>query len=120
MGDLTAHFSKSEFACPCCGLVGMDDDFMEKLEEARVRSKIGYHINSGRRCHNHNEAVGGSPTSSHMKGNAADISARTDYIRYRILEGLLRAGFTRIGIAKTFIHVDDDETKNAGRVWIYE
>lgn len=32
-------------------------------------------VNSGYRCQALNKAVGGSPTSSHMKGEAADITA---------------------------------------------
>jgi zinc D-Ala-D-Ala carboxypeptidase len=33
------------------------------------------HINSGYRSPDHNKAIGGVPTSSHIKGEAADIDA---------------------------------------------
>lgn len=42
-----------------------------------LRDKLGkpMHVNSGYRCKELNEAVGGVPTSQHMKGEAADIAA---------------------------------------------
>lgn len=41
-----------------------------------LRDKLGVpvHVNSGYRCPELNEAVGGVPTSQHQKGEAADLS----------------------------------------------
>lgn len=41
-----------------------------------IRSLIGYaiHIDSGYRCQKLNDAIGGSHSSQHMKGQAADIT----------------------------------------------
>ena len=44
--------------------------------------------------------------SQHELGLAADISAESSREKFAIVECLLAAGFTRIGMAKTFIHVD--------------
>jgi hypothetical protein len=37
----------------------------------------------------------------------------------QIVRGLLDAGFTRIGIAKTFIHADDDAESPQQVMWLY-
>ncbi len=70
-------------------------------------------VNSGYRCPDHNRAVGGSPTSSHLDGLAADISTPDHQTRYRIARALLLAGFRRVIIYrdKGFVHVDVDPDK---------
>jgi len=35
------------------------------------------------------------------------------------VNALLKAGFTRIGIASSFVHVDCDPTKPAQVIWTY-
>jgi len=41
-----------------------------------------------------------------------DIQAKTDYYRFKIVYGLMMAGFKRILIYKTFIHADTDTNKS--------
>lgn len=117
------HFSADEFACKgrdCCGGKSeMDVHFMLMLESARYNARIAFRINSGWRCVVHNSAVGGKKTSSHLEGMAADIKADTPRQFYIIVTTLIKAGFTRIGIGKTFVHVDNDPNKNPGRIWPY-
>ena len=48
----------------------------------------------------------GIPASTHTVGAAADIHCTESRQRALILCGLIEAGFSRIEIAKTFIHVD--------------
>ena len=98
----------------------MDRDFVNKLNEARIISDIPYFITSGYRCKRHNKAVGGTSTSSHTKGLAVDINAKNSRQKYLIVKGLLDVGFTRIGIGKNFIHVDDDKKKDKKVIWGYE
>ena len=57
--------------------------------------------------------------SSHQKGIAADIKSRSSRNRSAILDGLIKAGFTRIGIGKTWIHVDNDPLKARRVTWLY-
>lgn len=97
----------------------MDPDFIGRLDFARALAGIPFRITSGYRTPEHNKDAGGSPTSSHLVGLAADISARTNRHRWEIVSALIAAGFTRIGIAKTFIHVDQDPAKNHSRIWLY-
>ncbi len=109
----------SEFSCPCCGLgfEKMDEDFIFDLRRARTIAGVLFRFNSTIRCVEHNKFVGGSKTSSHLKGLAADIEVRTSYERYMILHGLKKAGFTRFGIYKNCIHVDGDPDKPKELIW---
>ena len=113
------HFSLDEFACPCCGRADMDEDFLEMLDEARSIAGLPFIITSGYRCARHNREVGGRPNSAHLRGLAADISVSNNNARFRILFGLIRAGFKRIGIAKDFIHADADLSKPYPTLWLY-
>ena len=103
-----------EFNCPCCGKNDMNELFIDTLRAAREYSNTPFIINSGYRCEKHNKKVGGKvgdkakgiPASTHTVGAAADIHCTESRQRALILCGLIEAGFSRIGIAKTFIHVD--------------
>lgn len=115
------YFKLSEFDSP--DKIGsgenMDEEFLQMLDNARHIAGIPFKINSGFRTKSHNKKVGGVSNSSHLYGVAADIKCDTDAERWVIVNALIQAGFTRIGIAKTFIHVDTDEDKNSNRIWVY-
>ena len=119
---LTKNFTDDEFKCPCCREF-VDSlpfrAFLAKLQDARNLAGIPFAITSGYRCEEHNAAVGGKEDSSHMKGVAADIRVRTSSERFVILNGLMKAGFTRLGIGKDFIHVDLDSDKPQHVAWVY-
>ncbi|MDD2801283.1 MAG: D-Ala-D-Ala carboxypeptidase family metallohydrolase [Methylococcales bacterium] len=108
MGDLSAHFSKSEFACHCgCGSNAIDDGVVFALE--RIRSAIGdkpIKILSGIRCAKHNKACGGVKNSQHLLGKAADIRTNDltpSQLAKLIEENIIIGG---IGIYPTFVHID--------------
>jgi len=111
----------SEFACKCgCGFNEMKPDFLAKLISAREISDVSYIINSGCRCETHNKAVGSS-SKNHVEGRAVDIKAVDSQTRFKILKGLISAGFTRIGIHERFIHVDNMEVEGLPPkvCWVY-
>jgi len=114
------YFTLDEFDCPSLPNSGknMDTNFLTKLEEAREIACVPFKITSGYRTKEHNEEVGGVPNSSHLIGVAADVSVSSGHDRYVILNALIRAGFKRIGVAKTFIHCDTDDSK-PNSVWTY-
>jgi len=112
------HFDISEFTCPCCGTIHIFLPFIRKLDEARQIAGIPFNISSGYRCKKHNFDEGGSITSSHLSGLAADIMVACDYHRLLIIESLLIAGFQRIGVANNMIHVDIDPDKPSS-FWLY-
>jgi len=96
----------------------MDLDFLSKLDKAREYAGIPFVINSAYRSPEHPESIK-NPTSSHIKGLAVDIKAKDSRTRYKVLEALIHVGFNRIGIADTFIHVDDDKQKSSNVIWTY-
>ena len=114
-------FDIEDFDCPCCGQNQMDKDFLWKLDFARTLADVPFVVTSGFRCpkHNRSKKVGGSPTSSHLKGLAADIAVQSDYARFRIIWGLITAGFKRFGVGDGFIHIDADPDKNQERAFTY-
>ena len=119
------HFKYEEFDdAPGTG-VNMDDGFLLKLDEARIRAKIPFIITSGWRSKETNERLikegyKASPNSSHLKGLAADIKCTNSADRLTIVKSLIDSGFKRIGISDkgNFIHVDLDESK-APALWLY-
>jgi uncharacterized protein YcbK (DUF882 family) len=118
-GGQMEYFTDSEFACKCgCDKMEMNALVKYKLDRARAMAGIPFVITSGLRCVEHNRKVGGSPTSSHLLGLAVDIATEMGTDRYLIIKALMHMGFTRIGIAKDFIHVDAD-TNKPDNVWLY-
>ncbi len=114
-------FEYSEFDSPDQkgSYTNMDVAFLNKLSKARELAAIGFKITSGYRSPAHNAKVGGVPSSSHTIGRAVDIYAPTSRQKYIIINALLQAGFNRIGVAKNFIHVDDDPSKDEDVIWTY-
>ena len=114
-------FEYSEFDSPDekNSYMNMDVAFLNKLSKARELAAIGFKITSGYRSTSHNTKVGGVPSSSHTVGRAVDIYAPTSTQKYIIINALLQAGFNRIGVAKNFIHVDDDPSKSEVVIWTY-
>ena len=124
------YFTLSEFDCPSLleSGINMDRAFLDKLEEAREYAGIPFKITSGYRTKEHNEELRkkgykASANSSHLIGKAADIAVGSGAERYIILNALIKSGFKRIGIAKTFIHADTDSIDQGGTkpnsVWTY-
>ena len=115
------HFSYEEFDSPDLPNSGlnMDRNFLQKLDNARGIAGIPFKINSGYRSREHNEKVGGKPKSSHLVGKAVDIAYSNSRERWIIVKALQEAGFNRLGIAKTFVHTDSDETKSPNVIWTY-
>ena len=103
MGDLSPHFSRSEFDCAHCGAGVVSPQLLAILE--RLRAGAGGRpltIVSGFRCVPHNRAVGGAPLSRHVAGDAADIPAG-----YATPAQAAAAGAVGIGISgKWAVHVD--------------
>jgi zinc D-Ala-D-Ala carboxypeptidase len=115
------HFTHAEFDSPDKPGSGanMDADFLEMLDQARERCGFAFKINSGYRTVAHNRAVKGVPNSSHLRGMAADIACSGSRERFHIVRALLSVGFDRIGIGRTFIHVDNDPAKSEDVIWHY-
>lgn len=106
---LTKDFQLGEFECPCgCQTDGvpMDVGFMVSLQKVRDIYGKPMRINSGYRCAAHNAAVGGSVTSQHLLGIAADIHCPSAEDKYNLVNAAMAVGMRGIGIYKTFVHLD--------------
>jgi zinc D-Ala-D-Ala carboxypeptidase len=97
----------------------MNKEFLFKLDEARMLAGTPFRITSGYRTEAHNKKVKGVKGSSHTKGCAVDIAVNSGLQRSAIVCALAKVGFTRIGIAKTFVHVDSDKEKQ-NSIWLYD
>ena len=114
------YFKDSELQCTCgCNKNNFQTETKMMLNVARERAGIPFIVNSACRCDFHNKLVGGSPTSSHLKGVAVDIRVINSNHRLIIASALLYAGFKRIGIANGFIHADNDTRKTQEVLWTY-
>jgi len=107
MGDLTAHFSRSEFREHDNGALppGVPTYALLTALEA-LRAECGgrpLRIVSGYRSPAYNASVGGAPDSRHIHGDAADIPEG-----YCTVAQAEAAGFAGIGTGKTGtpVHLD--------------
>ncbi len=116
--DTIKYFKKEDFDCRCgCGLNNIDYALVFKLDSVRKLSGIPIFVNSACRCHPHNKIIGSTVGSSHPKGLAIDIRIRTPTQRFKILNALIKVGFSRIGIYRNFIHIDLDLSKVQNLIW---
>jgi len=126
LGDLSTHFWKSEFRCPCkkCRRkkVRVSNLLIFKLEMLRIAlGNLPIIINSGNRCPEENKRVGGYPSSAHIPnpdGEAADIKIK-GVKPIDIGLAAEKIGGLRIGIARTYCHLDI-RPPSPSKFWIYE
>jgi zinc D-Ala-D-Ala carboxypeptidase len=119
------YFKTHEFDSPDLrgSGINMKIDFLRMLDEARHIAGIPFVINSGYRTREHTErlikrGLQASRNSSHHTGKAADIAV-TAQTRMKIIDACIQAGFRRIGVANSFIHVDNDSEKVNPAAWGY-
>jgi len=115
------YFTISEFDSPDEKGSGekMDLLFLLMLDKCRDIAGIPFYISSGYRTEKHNKKIKGVKDSAHTKGLAVDISAVSSTERYTIINAAIKVGFKRIGIGKTFIHLDTDLSKTQEVMWDY-
>jgi len=119
-------FTLSEFDSPDKPGSGemMEETVIQRLDIARDIAGFPFIITSGFRTVMHNRMLKDngykvSENSSHLLGYAVDIYCENSKKRFLLIEALMDAGFTRIGIAETFIHVDSDPEKPNLVIWTY-
>lgn len=122
---MSEYFNDIEFECKCgCGINNVNKNLRNKANKAREFAGIPFHLTSACRCEKHNKDIGGKKNSSHItteekECTAIDVSAKDSRSRFLIINGMLKAGFNRIGVAKTFIHGDVDISKDENVIWVY-
>ena len=129
-GDLSTHFWKHEFRCPCpkCRKkkVRVSCLLLFKLEMMImiIDEGLDYHrpviVLSGNRCEEENKRIGGFPGSEHIPdpdGEASDIKVKgISPIKLGLIAE--KVGGLRIGIAKWGIHIDV-KPPCPSRFWVY-
>ena len=118
---MSRYFSESEFkkCVPSCSIEDMDGAFLSLLDEVRERAGIPLVLNCAYRSSSWDKSKGRSGNSAHTRGKAVDIRCNTSATRFKIVKAALDCGVRRIGIGKSFVHVDTDETKPQGVIWHY-
>lgn len=111
MPDFWKFFTPAEFACSHCGELLIQEPFLDRLVACRIVAGIPFVINSGFRCLVHNMNIGGSKSSSHMFGWAADIACPGSRERYLIVKAAMLVGINRIEDAGSWVHLDMDPRK---------
>lgn len=113
---LSQNFKLNEFlhqGIECIPTEVMDnlDELADSLQVLRNEINAPININSGYRTHDHNKKVGGSPTSQHLLGKAADmwVSGWEPERLHGVIERLIRIGKMKqggLGLYDTFVHYD--------------
>ena len=100
------YFKLSDFNCQETGENEMDLDFIMSLDELREACGFPFIITSGYRSPRHSLEAKKDVPGQHAEGIAADIAVNGGAQRWTIVTKAIEQGFTGIGVAKTFIHVD--------------
>ena len=118
-------FTRKELACRGTEECEMNDEFMSKLEQLRIKFNEPMIITSGYRHPAHNMAIGGARYSAHVQGRAVDVLVMGKPA-LRLVRLALGCGMTGIGVAqrgaavKRFIHLDDlEDSQENPRPWIW-
>lgn len=115
------YFSEKEFnnCIPSCSLQDMNQQSIDRFDKAREIANIPFVINSAYRTKEYEKLHGRNGTSAHTEGMSIDIRCNTSANRFKVITALLKAGFTRIGIGKTYIHADDSKIHTQQVIWDY-
>jgi zinc D-Ala-D-Ala carboxypeptidase len=100
------NFPKSEFDCKHTGKNEMQHEFMVKLQKLREEFNRPMVITSGFRHPTHPiEARKTHSNGEHTQGMCCDVRCLDGSTRFLLVSLAIKHGFTRIGIAKTFLHL---------------
>ena len=112
------YFTLDEFACQETGENEIKTEFVERLDALRDACGFPFTITSGYRSPRHSiEVKKPNGPGQHAAGIAADIAVTGGHQRFIIINNAVQLGFTGIGVAKGFIHVDIRDT--TPMAWCY-
>ena len=111
------YFTEAELCCHCnqraegryddCPVHGVQEEAAAFID--RVREIIGRPVvlNCAFRCKQHNaDQEGSAKNSAHIMGAAFDVRALSGREKFEVIDAALKAGGTRFGTYKTFVHID--------------
>ena len=99
---------------------GLDLRLVSMLDQAREKAGVPFVISSGHRTEAQNADAGGVKDSAHVRGLAVDLQCLTSGQRFRMVRGLLLAGFRRVGIYNRHLHADVDDRLPPDVMWTGE
>ena len=111
------YFTEKELACQHCGSYKFDEEFLKVLNDIRHECNFPFVITSGYRSPRHSIEAKKKTPGQHAMGIACDIAVNGGNQRIIIVQAALKLGFSGIGVAKTFIHVDIRTTPKM--MWCY-
>ena len=112
------HFTREELDCQVTGTNNMEIEFLEKLDELRAYCGFPFVITSGYRHPTlHPIERKKDVPGTHAQGIAADIKITNAADRFTLVNNAVKLGFTGIGVASDFIHVDTRGTTPV--MWTY-
>jgi zinc D-Ala-D-Ala carboxypeptidase len=119
MTKISKFFSNKEFRCPKSGLLFVDPDLLEMLDNLRDLMGEPVYVTSGCRSREHNKAIGGAESSLHITDNenpcrAADLRRGNGNYQHRLLGYIFELGFGGVGVYVGHTHVD---IRNVPTVW---
>jgi len=112
------YFKIEEFNCKETGENQMRPDFLQKIDRLREACGFPFIITSGYRSTKHSAEINKAAGGTHTQGIAADIYCLSSIERMKIVRLAMQQGFTGIGVAKNFIHVDT--RKSSPLMWTYQ
>jgi len=87
---------------------GLDLELVAMLDRARGLAGVPFVITSGLRTQDQNESLANSvKDSSHLTGNGVDLACEDSTTRFKMLRGIILAGFKRIGVYAKHLHCDN-------------
>lgn len=118
---MSKYFAPSEFArcVPACRIEDMDTDFLALLDKVREKAGIPMVLNCAYRSREWDLAKGRTGNSAHTRGKAVDVRCASSANRFKIVAAALECGVRRIGIGKSFVHLDNDGSLAQGVMWDY-
>lgn len=131
MGNISRHFSFAEFTKSDTArryhiineitdwevrdnIIALVENLLEPLREAWEQPLF---INSGYRCRELNEKVGGVESSQHRKGEAADVGCSNPLELARLVLKL-NLPFDQMGLYASFVHLSyKRDGRNRGQIF---
>lgn len=121
------YFKREDFLCKGSGECGgqdlIDRKLVRLLDHIRKATGKPMTVNSACRCEDYNKKVGGAKKSAHVPiekiSYAADIRCRDSRTRFLFIKFATELGINRIGVAKTFLHLDTSPHLSEQVVWFY-
>jgi len=97
----------------------MDTVFLSKLNSLAKAIPEGINITSGYYTTDDYDISSDKRDLAHLRGLAAHITCLDDHKRFLIIMLAIQRGIFRIGIGKTFIHLDIDYDLPADVIFLY-